>query len=299
MTNNSLHSGTRVAAVQMASGPLVEGNLHEATRLVGMAAEAGAEFVVLPENVAIMGMDEFAKLNHVETDAGGPIQDCFAGLARRHGVWLVAGTIPMRGDDPRRVRAACLVYDDRGERVARYDKLHLFDVDVDGESAYRESATFEPGEQVVTVGTPFGCMGVAVCYDLRFPEQFRAMVDRGAEFFVLPSAFTARTGEAHWRPLLQARAIENQCHIIASGQGGYHVNGRETHGDSLIVDPWGRIQDSLARGSGVVLGALDRQRLADVRTRFPSLRHRRLSCADAVQAPAAGSTAAKAANNEA
>lgn len=296
MTSSSPHSRVCVAAVQMASGPLVDGNLHEVRRLVRMAAEAGAKLVVLPENVAIMGMDEFAKLDHIETDAGGPIQDCFAGLARQHGVWLVAGTVPMQGQERRRARAACLVYNDRGERVARYDKLHLFDVDVEGESAYRESTTFEPGEQVVTVDTPFGCMGVAVCYDLRFPEQFRVMVDRGAEFFVLPSAFTARTGEAHWRPLLQARAIENQCHVIASGQGGYHVNGRETHGDSLIIDPWGRIQDSLARGSGVVFGTLDRRRLDEVRMRFPSLRHRRISCADTVHAPTTGSTAAKAAD---
>ena len=273
----------RVAAVQMASGPRVDANLYEAGRLIGMAANAGARLVVLPENVAIMGRNETDKLAHVEPDSGGPIQERLAGYAARHGVWLVAGTIPMHGTDPGRARAACLVFDDQGQRVARYDKLHLFDVQVDGDAAYAESATLEPGDRIVTVATPFGCMGVAVCYDLRFPEQFRVMVDRGAEFFVVPSAFTARTGAVHWRPLLQARAIENQSYVIAAGQGGYHMNGRETHGDSLILDPWGAVQDSLPRGSGVVVGELDPVRLADVRARFPSLAHRRLTCPDAVQ----------------
>ena len=277
------HAGVRVAAVQMASGPRVDANLYEAGRLIGMAANAGARLVVLPENVAIMGLNETDKLAHTEPDSGGPIQERLAGFAARHGVWLVAGTIPMRGRDPHRARAACLVYDDHGQRVARYDKLHLFDVQVDGEAAYAESATLEPGNEVVTVDTPFGCMGVAVCYDLRFPEQFRVMVDHGAEFFVVPSAFTARTGAVHWRPLLQARAIENLSYVIAAGQGGYHMNGRETHGDSLILDPWGAVQDSLARGSGVVIGELDPARVNDVRVRFPSLAHRRLPCPDAVQ----------------
>ncbi|WP_290652735.1 carbon-nitrogen hydrolase family protein [Aquisalimonas sp.] len=302
MTNTKIDSGTRVAAVQMASGPRVKANLHEASRLIRMAADAGAKLVVLPENVAIMGMDERDKLAHIEPDSGGPIQDCFAQQAQRCGVWLVAGTIPMRGRDRHRARAACLVFNNRGERVARYDKLHLFDVTVEGEAAYQESATLEPGDEVVTVDTPFGCMGVAVCYDLRFPEFFRVMLDRGAEFFVLPSAFTARTGGVHWRPLLLARAIENQCYIIAAGQGGYHVNGRETHGDSLVLDPWGVVQDSLYRGSGVVLGELDRNRLAEVRTRFPSLNHRRLACSHVVgpaESSASPSPQSRSANHEA
>lgn len=272
----------RVAAVQMASGPRVEANLHEAGRLIGMAANAGARLVVLPENVAIMGLADTDKLAHVEADGAGPIQDFLADQAARHGVWLVGGTIPLRARDPDRARAACPVYDDRGVRVARYDKLHLFDVEVGGEAAYAESATLEPGDAVVTVETPFGCMGVAVCYDLRFPELFRAMMARGAEFFVVPSAFTARTGAVHWRPLLQARAVENLCYVVAAGQGGYHVNGRETHGDSLVLEPWGSVQDSLARGSGVVIGDIDRRRIAEVRARFPALRHRRLACPETV-----------------
>ena len=288
--------GSLVAAVQMASGPRVEANLQEASRLVAMAAEAGARLVVLPENIAVMGKHERDKLAHTETDEGGPIQARFAALARRHGVWLVAGTIPMAGDDPHRARAACLVFDARGQRVARYDKLHLFDVEVEGDATYRESATLEPGTDIVTVETPLGCMGVAVCYDLRVPEQFRVMVDRGADFFVLPSAFTARTGEAHWRPLLRARAIENQCYMIAAGQGGYHVNGRETYGDSLIADPWGRVIDSLPRGSGIVLGELDRQHLDIVRSRFPALSHRRLACSDAMMTGV--TTAPPSANHE-
>jgi len=273
----SMTGSHRVAAIQMASGTRVEANLDEASRLIAIAVAGGAGLVVLPENVAIMGLRETDKLACAETDAGGPLQEFFAAEAARHGVWLVAGTIPMATEVPDRAYSACLVFDSSGRRVARYDKLHLFDVQIEGEEAYCESATLVPGDRVVVVDTPFGRLGLAICYDLRFPEMFRRMVDEGVELIALPSAFTATTGEAHWRPLVRSRAIENLCYVIAANQGGYHVNGRETHGDSLVVDPWGRVLDSLARGSGVVFGDLTPGLLAGVRDRFPVLSHRRLA----------------------
>ena len=266
----------RVAAIQMASGPRVEGNQHEIRRLLHLAAEAGAGLVVLPENALLMGMNERDKLAYREDDGGGPLQDFYADEASRHGIWIVAGTIPMLADDPERARQSCLVFDSAGRRVARYDKIHLFDVEVEGDAAYRESATLEPGSRVVVLDSPYGRIGLSVCYDLRFPELYRLMVGQGAEVLVVPSAFTAKTGEAHWRTLVRARAIENLAVVIAPNQGGYHVNGRETHGESMIVDPWGRVLDSLSRGSGVVCSELDLPRLREVRQRFPTLDHRRL-----------------------
>lgn len=266
---------TAVAAVQMASGGRVEANLSEAARHIATAADAGAGLVVLPENVALMGRHDTDKLAIREQDDGGPLQDFFSAQAAAHGVWLVAGTIPMFGSDPERARQSCLVFDDTGARVARYDKVHLFDVTVDLGESYRESATLEPGDHGVVVDTPFGRLGLAVCYDLRFPEFFRALVDGGAELLAIPSAFTARTGEAHWRSLVRARAIENLCYVVASNQGGFHLNGRETHGESMVVDPWGRVLDCLPRGAGVVVGDFDPGMLQAVRQRFPALEHRR------------------------
>lgn len=287
-------SARRIAAIQMASGPRIDANLSEIARLITMAAEGGAGLVVLPENAAIMGLHETDKLAHRESDAGGPLQEFFAEQAARHGIWLVAGTIPMEAEDSRLARQSSLVYDNTGRRVARYDKIHLFDVQVGGDRTYRESATLEPGGRAVVVDTPFGRLGMAICYDLRFPELFRLLAAQGAELLVLPSAFTAKTGEAHWRPLVRARAIENLCYMVAPNQGGYHVNGRETHGDSMIVDPWGQVLDSLTRGSGVVFGDLDRKLLSDIREQFPALAHRRfeVNSMPTVQPPvASGETA--------
>ncbi|MCK8516248.1 carbon-nitrogen hydrolase family protein [Methylonatrum kenyense] len=277
----------RLAAIQMASGGRVAANVAEIRKLVARAAAGGADLVLLPENAFLMGRSEADKLAIREPDSGGPIQACLAELAASHGLWLVAGSIPMVGDDPGRARQSCLVFDDRGQRVARYDKVHLFDVQVSVDEAYRESATLEPGDRAVVVETPFGRLGLSICYDLRFPEFYRAMVERGAELLVVPSAFTARTGEAHWRPLLRARAIENLCYVIAANQGGFHLNGRRTHGESMIVDPWGRILDVLEHGSGVVFGDFDPDSLRDIRRRFPALAHRRSVPVDEVMtAPA-------------
>lgn len=270
---------TVVAAVQMASGPNVSANLHEAGRLIQQAAEAGAKLVVLPENFAIMGLSETDKVEVRERDGKGPIQGFLAEAARRHKVWLVGGTIPLEGPSPNKVFAACLVYNDRGERVARYDKIHLFDVHlVDTDESYNESATIEHGDRVVVLDTPFGRLGLAVCYDLRFPELFRDMLDQGVEIVALPAAFTALTGKAHWESLVRARAIENLVYVVAAAQGGYHLNGRETYGDSMIVDPWGVILNRLHKGAGVITAEIDRDRQRQTRRSFPTIEHRRLTC---------------------
>lgn len=266
----------KVAAIQMASGPQVAANLNEAARHIGKAAATGAQLVVLPENFAIMAQQDADRLAVAERDGQGPIQEFLAAQARTHGVWLVGGTIPLKASDPNRVRAACLLLNDHGERVARYDKIHLFDVRLDNGELYNESAAIEPGDTPVVVATPFGKLGLAVCYDLRFPELFRQLLEQGAELFAVPSAFTVRTGRAHWEVLVRARAVENLAYVIAAAQGGYHLNGRETYGDSMIVNPWGEVLDRLARGSGVVVAELDRRYFEHTRTSFPSIQHRKL-----------------------
>lgn len=269
----------KAAAIQMASGPNVNANLIEAGRLISMAAEAGAQLAVLPENFAIMGMPETDKVKIREVDGQGLIQDFLAEQAKKHGLWLVGGTIPLVANDANKVRGACLLYDDQGQRVTRYDKVHLFDVNLpDNDENYVESETIENGDHVVVVETPFGRLGLAVCYDLRFPGIFRRMLDKGVEIIALPSAFTAITGKAHWEVLVRARAIENLCYVVAAAQGGYHVNGRETYGDSMIVDPWGAVLDRLPSGSGFVIANTDSAYQESVRRNFPVLEHRKIKC---------------------
>lgn len=272
----SLFVMTQVAAVQMVSGPEVAANLADAKRLIEHAAESGARLVVLPENFALMPRAEADRWQAAENDGDGPIQEFIAATARVHGIWLVAGTIPLRASAGKRVRAACLVYDDGGKRVGRYDKMHLFDVQLDHGERYHESAWFEAGDTPVVVPTPFGRLGLAVCYDLRFPELFRRLLDDGAELFALPSAFTVRTGRDHWEVLVRARAVENLAYVIAPGQGGRHANGRETYGDSMIVSPWGDILERRAHGPGIVLADCDLERLRAIRTQLPSIQHRRI-----------------------
>lgn len=270
---------TKVACIQMASGPNVGANLFEAEKLVYQASRQGARLVVLPENFAIMGLKETDKVALREQDGHGPIQEFLAHTARRLGVWLVGGTIPLEAGDSGKVRAACLVYDDCGRRVARYDKIHLFDVQVVGsDERYTESETIEPGSDLAVVETPFGWLGLAVCYDLRFPELFRALLDRGMDMIAVPSAFTAITGRAHWETLVRTRAIENLSYVFAAAQGGFHINGRETHGDTMIVDPWGTVLDRLPRGSGVVCADVDLERVKSTRRNFPAVDHRRFHC---------------------
>lgn len=267
---------TVLAAIQMASGPSVSANLIEAGRLIEEAARQGAGLIALPENFALMGLHETDKLESAETDGEGPIQDFLASAARKAKVHLVGGTIPIRAEAGR-VRAASLVFDGSGKRLGRYDKIHLFDVKVPGtDESYEESATIAPGDEPVVIETPYGRLGLSVCYDLRFPELYRRMSRMGVDILVAPSAFTARTGAAHWEVLIRARAIENLCYVIAPNQGGFHKNGRETYGHTQIVDPWGSVLARLPQGAGVVTAPYDPARLRKVRSAFPALEHTRL-----------------------
>ncbi|MDJ0805657.1 MAG: carbon-nitrogen hydrolase family protein [Gammaproteobacteria bacterium] len=268
---------TKVAAIQMATSPNVSANLLEAERLIGEAVESGAGLVVLPENFAFMGENDREMCTLKELDGDGPLQSFLSQMASRFGVWLIGGTIPMEAGDGAKVRAASLVFDDQGERVNRYDKMHLFDVQlVENDECYEESNTIEPGEDAVVVDTPFGRIGLAVCYDLRFPELFRKLQKMGAELFVVPAAFTAITGKAHWEILVRARAIENLAFVVAAAQGGYHINGRETHGHSMIVDPWGTVLAQVPRGTGFVSIDLDRDYQHTIRRTFPTIEHGRV-----------------------
>jgi len=263
----------RIAAIQMVSGPDVASNLAEAGRLVGEAAAAGARLVVLPEYFPLISPDETAKVRARERECEGPIQAFLKDAARRHQVWLIGGTCPLETLAPDKVCNTTLVFDDAGRRVARYDKVHLFGFQKGGER-YDEAVTIEAGDDVVTFDGPCGTVGLSICYDLRFPELFRAMGD--VDLIVLPAAFTYTTGRAHWEVLLRARAIENQCYVLASAQGGVHPGGRRTWGDSLIVDPWGEIVARLPEGPGVVIADLDPARIAEVRESLPALRHRKI-----------------------
>ncbi|HEX7029848.1 MAG TPA: carbon-nitrogen hydrolase family protein [Gammaproteobacteria bacterium] len=272
---------TLVAAVQMASGPRLEPNLDEARRLLREAAAAGAKLAVLPEYFAQFGLPEQERVRSAEKPGSGPVQEFLARTAFETGMWIVGGSLPMKiggkTEQGGRVRGACLVFDSEGEQVARFDKMHLFDVHIpEKDERYEESGWTEPGDEIVVVGTPFGRLGLAVCYDLRFPELFRAMSVKGVDIVALPAAFTAATGRAHWEILLRARAVENLAYVVAAAQGGFHANGRETFGDSMIVDPWGGI---LARrrenGSGIVTANIDLERQRQLRRTFPVLDHRK------------------------
>ena len=224
-----------------------------------------------------MGRDDSARLAVAEVPGSGPIQTFLADRSRRLGVWIVAGSVPLVGPDPKRVCSACLVIDADGRHVARYDKMHLFDVDMpDSDEGYRESAATVAGGETVVVDSPAGRLGLSICYDVRFPELFRSLSAQGAELLLVPSAFTQTTGEAHWSTLLRARAIENLCYVVAPAQAGLHANGRSTYGHSMIIDPWGVILDQRAAGEGIVIAEIDNERLARIRARFPVLQHRAL-----------------------
>jgi predicted amidohydrolase len=272
---------TTFAAVQMTSGPEVEANLAAAGGLIEAAAGAGASVVLLPENFNFIGRRDGDKRAIAEGYGGGPTQDFLAATARRHGIWIIGGTLPLRSEAADgRVTNSLLVYDAGGRCVARYDKIHLFDVDVPGKpgETYRESSNVAPGRDVVLVDTPAGRVGLSVCYDMRVPELYRRLSEGGAEILVMPAAFTVPTGRAHWEMLLRARAVENLCYVAAAAQSGVHPNGRETYGDSLIVDYWGRVLTRLPRGSGFVSAVIDREALKRVRAEFPALQNRVLSC---------------------
>jgi len=262
----------KMAAIQMVSTPDVERNLQAMARLVAQAAAQGARLVALPEYFCLMGRRDTDKVAVAEGDGEGPIQHALAQAAKRHRLWLVGGTLPIRVDGrDDRVRNASLVFGPEGQRVARYDKIHLFGF-TKGAEHYDEASFIEPGRQIVTVDTPFARIGLSICYDLRFPELYRGMGELA--LIVVPAAFTATTGAAHWHLLLRARAVENQCYVLAAAQGGLHPNGRRTFGHSLLVDPWGEIAAEWPEGAGVASGNIDGRRLAEVRTQLPALKHR-------------------------
>lgn len=261
----------RVAAIQMVSTPIVRENLDAASQLIAKAAESGARLVALPEYFCFMGQKDHDKLAIREMEGTGPIQEFLAGQARRHGIYVIGGTLPLASPDASRVYNTSLVYGPDGEPMVRYDKIHLFNFKR-GTEAYDESIAIRPGTEVRTVDTPFAKVGLSVCYDLRFPELYRALGQ--VDLILVPAAFTFTTGKAHWELLLRARAIENQCYVLAPAQGGAHPNGRRTWGHSMLIDPWGDIVDVLPEGPGVVAGNIEPARLAEVRTALPALRHR-------------------------
>lgn len=268
---NDNNRGVRVAAVQMASGPSVAANLEEALRLIELAVSQDAKLVVLPEYFCIMGLQDTDKLEVREQPGNGMIQSFLSETAKRFGVWLVGGSVPLVSHVPDKIYNSCLVYDDHGRLVARYDKIHLFGLAL-GNECFAEERTIKAGDKVVALDSPFGRIGLSICYDLRFPELYRIMGK--VDIILAPSAFTAITGRAHWETLIRARAIENQAYVIAPAQGGFHVSGRETNGDSMIVDPWGVVIDRLARGPGVVVASLDQAYQSSVRASLPALEHR-------------------------
>ncbi len=275
--NSAPPQSVRAAAVQMVASDALSNNLASAAELIREAVAQGATLVVLPENFALMGRTSQATLGIAEVDGAGPIQTFLAQTAAQHGITLVGGSLPLIAEVAERACAACLVYGPTGERLARYDKRHLFDVELPDGEGYQESSTFTPGQSVVVAQTPAGRLGLSICYDLRFPEHFRALIDQQAWIILAPSAFTATTGAAHWATLVRARAIENLCYVIAPNQGGRHANGRQTYGQSMIVDPWGEViaECPVIGGPGIACATLESAYLQTLRTRLPALNHRR------------------------
>lgn len=274
------------AVIQMVSQSDIQGNLDSAGRLLRQAADSGARLAVLPENFAAMGRRDVAAIGRAEALGEGPILRWLKQTSRDLNLWIVAGTLPLPldGQPEGKVTACSLLIDDRGQTVARYDKLHLFDVDVaDARGRYRESDDYAHGGQVVVADTPVGRLGLTVCYDLRFPELYTALREAGAELITAPSAFTAVTGAAHWEVLLRARAIETQCYLLAAAQGGIHPGPRETFGHAAIIDPWGRVLAEQAQGEAVLLAERDSEEQASIRTRMPVSNHRRFFSRDALR----------------
>ena len=270
----SIENNLCVAAIQMASGPSVAANLEEAARLIEDAVSQQARLIVLPEYFCVMGEKDTAKLAVKERPGAGLIQSFLSETSKHHGIWLVGGSVPLSSPDPNKVFNSCLVYDDCGKQVARYDKIHLFGLEL-GNERFAEERTIRAGDKVVTLESPFGRIGLSICYDLRFPELYRMMGN--VDIILAPAAFTAVTGKAHWEVLVRARAIENLAYVIAPGQGGYHITGRETNGDSMIVDPWGVVINRLQRGPGAVVATLNPEYQTSVRASLPALDHRCLN----------------------
>ena len=266
-----------VAAVQLKPQRSVDANLNSAAELLAQAADAGAQLAVLPENFAYYGQGDLVQAGLAESEDQGPVRQFLREQAIELGVWLVAGTVPVAGASSK-PSARCYLLNPQGEIVNHYDKIHLFDVDVaDSQGSYRESDTFLAGNDVVVVDTPFGRLGLAICYDIRFPEFFRAIFAQGVDLIAIPAAFTLLTGKAHWLPLLQARAIENQCYIIGANQGGDHTPSRSTSGDSVIIDSWGKVLASKEKGAGYASAEVDLDELAKHRKSMPIQQHQRFT----------------------
>jgi len=266
-----------IAAIQMCSSSSVEKNLQYIELQIKEAASNGAKLIVLPEMFAIMGNSGVSKVEVKEKYGEGKIQSCLSSLAKLYQVWIVGGTIPIEAEDNRKIKAASLVYDDKGECVARYDKIHLFDVVLSDKEIYKESDTTEPGDSLIVFDSPFGKIGLAVCYDIRFPEMFRYFFNQGVEIILLPTAFTEKTGKAHWEILARSRAIENLCYFVGACQGGTHSSGRKTFGHSLIVGPWGDVISTIdGTESGIIYAEIDLKVLNEARKSIPIKEHQRI-----------------------
>ena len=264
----------KVASIQLSSGPNIQANLLEVGKYLEQISKTNSKLVVLPENFAMMPESDSEFLTNSETEGSGPIQDFISEKARIYKLWVIAGTIPIRTDNPKKVTSTTFVYNDMGEVVTRYDKVHLFDVELpNSDESYNESEVFQNGNDLKVVKTPAGVIGLAICYDLRFPELFRLQKSHNVEILVIPSAFTEQTGKVHWETLVKARAIENLCYVVTSCQDGYHISGRQTHGNSMIVNPWGQIMSRLSSGSGFIESEIDIKKLNSIREKFPVLEH--------------------------
>jgi nitrilase len=265
---------TKVASIQLSSGPNVQANLLEVGKYLEQISKTSSKLVVLPENFALMPEDDSEFLTHGETVGSGPIQDFISQQAKDHKIWIIAGTIPIKTDNPKKVTSTTFVFNEMGEVVSRYDKIHLFDVELpNSNESYNESEVFNSGNDLKVIETPIGRVGLAICYDLRFPELFRLQKESNVEILVIPSAFTEQTGKVHWETLVKARAIENLCYVVTSCQDGYHISGRQTHGNSMIVNPWGQISSRLPSGSGFIESEINLNKLNSIREKFPVLEH--------------------------
>lgn len=265
----------RVSSIQMISTPVIQENLDKVAYWASHAANAGAKLVVLPEYFCLMGLKDTDKVEVKERAGSGPIQEFLASIAKRHSIYLVSGTIPLESHDPNKVLNTTLVFDPHGHQIARYDKIHLFGFQT-GQERYQESETISAGNQPSTLslrldGTEWR-LGLSICYDLRFPELYRAM--GSVDCHLIPAAFTFTTGKAHWEILLRARAIENQCYVLASAQGGLHPNQRRTWGNSMLIDPWGEVLEHIEQGEGMIIGILNKEKINAVRSKLPALQHR-------------------------
>jgi len=266
-----------VASIQLTSGPNIQANMYEVANYFDEISKTKCKVVVLPENFALMPADDLDFIKHAEEEGNGPIQEFVIESAKKYKFWIVAGTIPIKTKNPNKVTATTFVYDDKGEMVCRYDKMHLFDVKLpNSDESYNESRVFEHGDKIKVIETPLGITGLSCCYDLRFPEIFRLQHKYNVETFILPAAFTEQTGKVHWETLVRTRAIENLCYMVTACQEGYHISGRKTHGNTMIVNPWGQIISRLPSGKGFIEADINIKQLHSVRENFPVLKHIRL-----------------------